>query len=465
MKILPVIIAGGKGSRLWPISRAMHPKQFLKIDGKDTMLQSTISRLKGLNLQDPIIICNDDHRFFVAEQLLQLGLSSNIILEPEGKNTAPAIALAAHFAKEDDILLVLPADHIIKDNKIFIDSIMNASNIAMENKLVTFGVTPSEANTGYGYIKKESPFMKGHKIEEFIEKPNKDKAEEFLKSNQYLWNSGMFLFKAKTYIDELNKFRPDINNLCRTSILNSTKDLDFIRPRKKEFLACPSESIDYAVMENTQNGIVIEMAAKWSDVGSWSSLWNEVEKDSNNNATHGDVIAYKTNNSYIRSENCMIAAVGVSNLIIISTKDSILVADKDKSQDIKEIVDLLKKDGRSEYLLNREVYRPWGKYDSIDNGKNFQAKRITVNPGAKLSVQKHFRRSEHWIVVSGTATVTNGDKTFQVLQNQSTYIPVGTIHALENKEKFDLELIEVQTGDYFGEDDIVRFDDIYGRSD
>ena len=462
-----VIIAGGSGTRLWPLSRASRPKQFLPLHGDDTMLQSTIKRLNHLNIDSSITICNEEHRFFVAEQLREINKLGSIILEPIGRNTAPAIALAALSCveKEDPILLVLAADHIIQDEDAFAKAVNEATPLAESGNLVTFGVVAHEPNTGYGYIKKGPQKGTGFIVDKFVEKPSLELAKEYLESGDYFWNSGMFLFKASRYLEELEKYRPDILDACKLSMKGITQDKDFTRIDISAFEKCSSESIDYAVMEKTDDAVVVSIDVGWNDIGSWSSLWDISEKDKNGNASIGDVMLHETSNSFIRTDNKLVAAIGVDNLAIVSTKDVLLVAHKDKVQDVKIITEQLKIDSRSEWEFDREVYRPWGKYDSIDNGEGYQVKRITVKSGAKLSVQMHHHRAEHWIVVSGTAKVTNGDKTFLLEENESTYIPIGAIHALENPGKNELELIEVQSGKYLGEDDIVRFEDIYGRVD
>jgi len=457
-------MAGGSGTRLWPLSRAAHPKQFLALHGDDTMLQSTVKRLDGLEIISSVTICNEEHRFFVAEQLREINRLGSIILEPVGRNTAPAIALAA-LSKydEDPILLVLAADHVIQNPAAFTKTVMEAVPLAESGKLVTFGVVANEPNTGYGYIKRGAPQGNGFAVDEFVEKPSLEVAKEYLESGDFFWNSGMFLFKASRYLEELKKHRPDIYDACRLSMENVSVDHDFLRVNKAAFDGCPNDSIDYAVMEKTADAVVIPMHADWSDIGSWSSLWDISEKDGNGNATHGDVMLHKSNNSYIRTDGKLVAAVGVDDLVIVSTKDVLVVVHKDSVQDVKLVAQQLKSESRTEWENHREVFRPWGKYDSIDNGGRYQVKRITVNPGAKLSVQMHHHRAEHWVVVSGTAKVTNGEKTFMLSENESTYIPVGVIHALENPGKVSLELIEVQSGSYLGEDDIVRFEDRYGR--
>lgn len=461
--IKPIIMAGGKGSRLWPLSRASRPKQFLSLNSNKTMLQNTIQRLEELNTVPGITICNEEHRFFVAEQLKEINCQYSIVLEPEGRNTAPAVALAAMLSDSDSLLLVLSADHIITDTSAFINAINMAIPLAEAGKLVTFGIKPDSPQTGYGYIKKGKKLQAGFHLEKFVEKPSLDTANNYIKSDKYLWNSGIFLFKASQYLEELEKFCPDIYRTCRGSIKSSVVDLDFIRPDNQRFLACPSESIDYAVMEKTENAAVIEMDVGWSDIGSWSSLWAISEKDQQGNTIYGDALIRDTNDSFIYSEDRLVSTLGLNNTIIVSTKDSVLVANMESSEDTKFITDKLKKMNRNEWEFDREVFRPWGKYDSVDSGERYQVKRITVNPGAKLSLQKHHKRSEHWVVVSGSAKVTNGDKTFLLEENQSTFIPAGVVHSLENPTDSKLELIEVQSGSYLGEDDIVRYEDIYGR--
>ena len=463
MSICPVIMAGGSGTRLWPLSRAAHPKQFLRLHGEATLLQATVTRLSGLDIQTSITICNEEHRFFVAEQLREIDKLGSIILEPVGRNTAPAIALAALTAKDDPLLLVLAADHVIQDETAFREAVIRAIPLAESGKLVTFGVVAHEPNTGYGYIKKGKLQGPGFSVDAFVEKPSFEVAKEYLESGDYFWNSGMFLFKASRYLESLQKHRSDIYDACQLSMNGVTQDNDFSRVNKIDFEACPSESIDYAVMEKTKHAVVVPMDAGWSDIGSWSSLWNISKKDLNGNSVHGDVILHETNNSLVRTDGKLVAAIGVDDLVIVSTKDVLVVAHKDRDQDVKKVTEQLKQKKRIEWELHREVYRPWGKYDSIDSGVRYQAKRITVKPGAKLSVQMHHHRAEHWIVVSGTATVTNGEKNFLLSENESTFIPVGVVHALENPGKVDLELIEIQTGSYLGEDDIVRFEDRYGR--
>lgn len=468
-KVVPVIMAGGSGSRLWPISREYYPKQFHALTGESSLLQQTISRISNIPHHAPLFLCNENHRFLAAEQIREFAVDhSGIMLEPEGKNTAPAIALAAIHAlsiEDDPTLLVLAADHVVGDAGAFEAAVAVAVQYAQEDKLVTFGVVPSKPETGYGYIQRGQAMGNGggYRVAAFQEKPDLSVAESYLASGDFYWNSGMFVFKAKQYLSELAEYRPDILAACQKSLSNPSEDMDFIRVDKDSFSACPEDSIDYAVMERTENSIVVPLDADWNDVGAWSSLWDVQEKDASNNVAHGDVISVDTSGSYIFSEDKLVATVGVDNLVVVETKDAVLVADKSKSQEVKSIVNQLKHQGRNERTLHREVYRPWGKYDSIDFGGRYQVKRITVKPGEKLSIQMHHHRSEHWIVVSGTAKVTNGDEDIILTEDQSTYIPLGTVHALENPGKIPLEMIEVQTGSYLGEDDIVRFEDRYGR--
>ncbi|MEP1449218.1 MAG: mannose-1-phosphate guanylyltransferase/mannose-6-phosphate isomerase [Paraglaciecola sp.] len=467
----PVVLAGGSGSRLWPKSRAALPKQFLSLTSDMTMLQDTIARLDGSNSEQPIVICNDAHRFLVAEQLRQQDIQhGGILLEPMGRNTAPAIALAALHASlngEDPILLILAADHLINDAPEFHKAISHAEVLAHQGKLVTFGIVPDSAHTGYGYIKRGEQIASvdvGFDVASFVEKPDLATAQQYVDSGKYYWNSGMFMFKASRYLQELEKYAPEMLDICKKAIASESTDLEFVRVDADVFGTCPDDSIDYAVMEKTDAACVVPLDAGWSDVGSWSSLWETAkQKDINNNVVIGDAILDGVNNSYINSEQRLISVVGLDDVVVVETKDAVLVAHKDKVQDIKNVVNQLKAEHRPEWEFHREVFRPWGSYDSIDNGERFQVKRITVKPGEKLSVQMHHHRAEHWIVVSGTAKVTNGDQTLLLSENQSTYIPIGVVHALENPGRIPLELIEVQSGTYLGEDDIVRFSDRYGR--
>ncbi|MCW8092170.1 mannose-1-phosphate guanylyltransferase/mannose-6-phosphate isomerase [Alteromonas sp. ASW11-130] len=465
----PVILAGGSGSRLWPKSRAALPKQFLSLTSDKTMLQETIIRLNGTGAEKPIVICNDSHRFLVAEQLRKQNIEhGGILLEPMGRNTAPAIALAAlHAIKngEDPTLLVLAADHLIKNVSAFHRAIEQADVLAQNDYLVTFGIVPDMPHTGYGYIRAGEHIDGGMRVKEFVEKPALETATKYVASKQYFWNSGMFMFKASRYIEELGKYQPDILKACRDAIDSETKDLDFIRIDSDTFSQCPDDSIDYAVMEKTKMAAMVPLDAGWSDVGSWSSLWETAEnKDASGNVVVGDAILEDVNNSYINAEERLISVIGLDDVVVVETKDAVMVAHKDKVQDIKKVVSKLKQEKRPEFEFHREVFRPWGSYDRIDNGARFQVKRIAVKPGEKLSVQMHHHRAEHWIVVSGTAKVTIGENTKLVTENESVYIPIGHVHALENPGKIPLELIEVQSGAYLGEDDIVRFSDRYGRT-
>lgn len=467
--ILPIIMAGGSGSRLWPLSRQMFPKQFLKLYGDFSMLQTTVNRLRNIEHLSPLIICNHEHRFSVAEQLRLAKIkSSGILLEPVGKNTAPAIALAASYTVKDGkdpLLLILAADHVIKNETAFLDSINKAKPYAESGKLVTFGIVPTAPETGYGYIQRGSSLNQGvgFEVRKFIEKPNLAVAEGYLASGDFYWNSGMFLIKASRYLSELKRCSPTIFDVCEKAVANSSTDLDFIRIDDETFKHCPEDSIDYAVMEKTEDAVVVPMDCQWSDVGSWSALWDISDKDVLGNASKGDVISLNCSNSYFHSQEKLIAAIGLDDVVVVDTKDATLVAKKSDVQLVKQVVEQLRSEGRSQWQHHREVYRPWGKYDSVDNGERFQVKRITVKPGAKLSVQMHHHRAEHWIVVSGTAKVTIDGVDQYLTENESVYIPITAVHALENPGKVPLELIEVQSGSYLGEDDIVRFEDKYGR--
>lgn len=468
--LVPVLLSGGVGSRLWPVSREAHPKQFLPLAGELSMLQETLQRTADLQASAPVVVCNEEHRFMVAEQFRQVELKANaLILEPEGRNTAPAVALAALQALKDDpdaMLLVLPADHLIQNIPAFVCAVGKALPLAQAGQMMTFGVVPTQPETGYGYIKCGERIQDDlYALERFVEKPDAAAAGEYVASGDYLWNSGMFLLGANVYLEELDRFAPDMLAACRTAMAGASKDLDFVRPEKNAFLSCPSDSIDYAVMEKTALGAVVSLDCGWSDVGAWSALWEVASRDSLGNASVGDIILDNCSNSYFRSESRLIAATGVDNLVVIETADAVLVADREKVQDVKRIVTRLKEASRSEALLHQKVYRPWGSYESLVTAERFQVKRIVVNPGATLSLQMHHHRAEHWIVVHGTAEVTCEDKVFMLAEDESTYIPLGHKHRLGNPGRIPLELIEVQSGAYLGEDDIVRFEDVYGRSE
>ncbi|RLV61109.1 mannose-1-phosphate guanylyltransferase/mannose-6-phosphate isomerase [Parashewanella curva] len=466
--IKPIIMAGGFGTRLWPLSRQLFPKQFLALDGERSLLQTTIKRLNNIPHQSPTIICNEQHRFVVAEQLrTSEALDANILLEPKAKNTAPALALAAFDALQrgdDPILLVLASDHMIKKETSFLSAVEKAKTLAEKEKLVTFGVIPTKAETGFGYIKLGHAVADGFNVEQFVEKPDLETAKLYFNSKQYYWNSGMFMFKASVYLNELETFRPDIFEVCKAAFETQKSDIDFYRYDNDIFESCPDESIDYAVMENTKAAVVVPLDAQWSDVGSWSSLWDIEAKDDHGNVCKGDVLALNTKNSLISSNDRLVATIGLDDVVIVDTKDALLVSKRSEVQQVKNIVAELNVQGRKEAEINRKVYRPWGKYDCIDAGERFQVKRITVKPGAKLSLQMHHHRAEHWVVVKGTAKVTKDDEEILLTENQSTYIPVGSVHALENPGLVNLELIEVQSGSYLGEDDIVRYQDEYGRA-
>jgi mannose-1-phosphate guanylyltransferase / mannose-6-phosphate isomerase len=476
--LTPVILSGGAGTRLWPLSRELYPKQLLALLGKQTMIQQTALRLNGLDATSPVIVCNEAHRFLVAEQLRQREVSPGaIVLEPFGRNTAPAIALAALAALkasggEDPVLLVLPADHVIRDIPKFQRAIRVALPAANSGRLVTLGVVPHTPETGYGYIRRAGtsgdsltgdPSDKVFAIAQFVEKPSLERAQQFVASGEYYWNSGMFMFRARRYLEELERFAPQIAKVCRTAFETAKSDLDFTRIDPKTFESCPSDSIDYAVMEKTASAVVVPLDAGWSDVGSWAALHEASPLDAQGNVAHGDVLAEDSKGCYLYSESRLVAVVGLEDHVVVETKDAVLVAPKNRVQDVKKLVTRLKEQGRYEHSLHREVFRPWGSYDSIENGDRFQVKRLKVNPGAVLSLQMHHHRAEHWVVVSGTARITRGDEEFLLEENQSTFIPVGVKHRIENPGKIPLHIIEVQSGSYLGEDDIVRFEDRYGR--
>lgn len=467
--LVPVILSGGSGSRLWPLSRKLYPKQFISLRGDKSLFQSTLERIADLdNVENIVTVCNDEHRFMAAEQTRLSNIkNSAIILEPVGRNTAPAIAIAALHAlknQADAYLLVLPADHILGDKKEFSSSVNQAYQAAKDN-LVTFGVVPTRVETGFGYIKRgqEKVSENAYLVEEFVEKPDQNTAEAYIESGNYLWNSGMFLFRADMYLQEIKQHHPEIYQACVTAYEKGEKDLDFIRLDEKSFASAQDISIDYAVMEKTNKAAVVPLKSGWSDVGSWDALWESFERDTNDNAMHGDVVEEDCHGCFIHANHRLVTAVGIQNHVIVETADAVLVAPRARAQDVKNIVNKLKQAKRDEVDIHPKVYRPWGAYETIDIEDRFQVKRITVSPLQKLSLQSHHHRAEHWIVVKGTARVTCGEKEFLLSENESTFIPIGTKHRLENPGKIPLELIEVQSGTYLGEDDIERYDDVYGR--
>jgi mannose-1-phosphate guanylyltransferase/mannose-6-phosphate isomerase len=490
--LIPVILSGGSGTRLWPLSRELYPKQFLPLVGEASMLQDTVRRLDGLEAAGPVVVCNEQHRFIVAEQLRQIDVEARaIVLEPVGRNTAPAVAVAALAALKavagtpaaepgltrratdvpppppsgtpDPVMLVMPADHVLTDVAAFQAAVRHGLAAARADKLVTFGIVPTKAETGFGYIRRARGAGPAFPIAEFVEKPDAARAEQYVASGEYLWNSGMFMFRAHRYLTELAQFAPAILKACQAAYAAASRDLDFTRLDKDAFAACPSDSIDYAVMEKTKDAVVVPLDAGWSDVGSWSALHEALDRDAEGNCTHGDVVAEDSKNCYLYSTSRLVATVGLENHVVVETKDAVFVAPKDRAQDVKQLVARLKQAGRSEPSLHREVFRPWGSYDSVDEGQRFQVKRLMVKPGATLSLQMHHHRAEHWIVVSGTAKITCNDRVFLLSENESTYIPIGATHRIENPGKVPLHIIEVQSGSYLGEDDIVRFEDSYGR--
>lgn len=467
--IIPVILAGGSGTRLWPLSRKLHPKQVLALRGDRTLVQETVLRLRGLDAAAPVVICNDEHRFIVAEQLRDLGEHpAALILEPVARNTAPAVAVAALYAlaqSPDATLLMLPADHLITDSSAFHTAVVQAVDYAHDGHLVTFGIIPAAPETGYGYIMQGAamPHGPGRKIRRFVEKPDTVTAEGYVRSGQYFWNSGMFVLRADAVLAELTRFAPEIVRGCRESLEKAVSDLDFLRLDHDAFAACPEDSIDYAVMERTDRGVVVPLSCGWSDLGSWDALWQAGEKDDDGNVTRGDVLLCDVRDSFLHAETRLLAAVGLENHIVVETSDAVLVSPRDRVQEVKKLVDRLKAQNRVEAVSHKKVFRPWGHYESIGQGERYQVKRITVTPGHVLSLQKHFHRAEHWVVVRGTAVVTRDGEEILVRENESVYLPLGAVHRLANPGRIPLELIEVQVGGYLGEDDIVRFEDVYGR--
>ena len=468
MKVIPVILCGGAGTRLWPLSRELYPKQLLALVNDYSLLQNTVTRCAGHpDVTAPMLVCNEEHRFLVAEQLREIEVeASRIILEPEGRNTAPAVALAAHEAmKTDDdaILVVLPSDHVIHKTTLFLEALTTAIDLAKDDALVTFGVVPDKPETGYGYIKKGMATGAAFKVDKFVEKPDVATASEFLQSGLYCWNSGMFVFKASAYLKELAAQTPKIAKAMAKATAEVSTDLDFTRVNAEAFKSSPSDSIDYAVMEHTADALVVPLDAGWSDIGSWDALWQISEKDEHNNTLVGDAVVHDVEGSLVWSESRLVSVVGLKDVIVVETADAVMVASQDQAQDVKSIVNHLKGSGRIERTFHQKVYRPWGYYEGLDAGPAFQVKRLGVNPGASLSLQLHHHRAEHWVVVNGIATVTVGEKTFDLNPNESCYIPLETRHRLQNLTEEPLEIIEVQSGSYLGEDDIVRFEDNYGR--
>ncbi|MEY4759788.1 MAG: hypothetical protein RLZZ268_1286 [Cyanobacteriota bacterium] len=473
--LVPVILCGGTGTRLWPLSRASYPKQYWALAGRgdDTLLQQTQQRLEGLpGLAPPLLICNEDHRFIVAEQMRQIGVEpAAILLEPIGRNTAPAVAVAALQATaqgDDPLLLVLAADHVIREAAAFRATVVAGTAAAEAGQLVTFGIVPTAPETGYGYIEAAQSLAAASTpvpIARFVEKPDRATAEAFLATGRFTWNSGMFLFKASAILAELERLAPEVMSTCRAALEQDSADLDFLRLEREAFAGCPNVALDVAVMEKTDRGAVLALEAGWSDVGSWSALWETADQDDQGNVLRGRVIHEDARNCYLRSEHRLVVGLGVEDLVVVETDDVVLVAHRDRAQDVKRIVGLLEQEGAPESKAHRKIYRPWGSYDGVTEGERWQVKRIVVNPGASLSLQMHHHRAEHWIVVQGTAVVDKDGRQELVGENQSTYIPLGCRHRLSNPGKIPVELIEVQSGPYLGEDDIVRFEDRYGRSD
>jgi mannose-1-phosphate guanylyltransferase/mannose-6-phosphate isomerase len=470
--VFPVILSGGSGIRLWPLSRRAYPKQLLPLVGEETLLQATAVRVReGDSFERPLILCNDAHRFIIAEQLRAKDITPlAIALEPVARNTAPAITAAALIISEQEpeaVMLVLPSDHVIRDPDRFRQAVETAAQAARNGHLTTFGIVPEHPETGFGYIRRGNPIdgLSGaYEVAEFVEKPDAARAESFVRSGDYAWNSGIFVFPVRKLLEEIGRLQPEMLDACRDSVAGATRDLTFTRLEEAAFGTSPSISIDHALMEKTQSAAVVTCDIGWSDVGSWGALWEIGDTDEHGNVTLGDVVLHDVENSYIRSERRLVAAVGVRDLVIVETDDAIFVSPRERAQEVKEIVSELDRAERPEAELHARVYRPWGYYEGVAEGDRFQVKRISVKPGEKLSLQMHHHRAEHWVVVEGTARVTNGDQEILLSENQSTYIPIGVTHRLENPGEIDLTLIEVQSGSYLGEDDIVRFDDIYGRS-
>ena len=470
MTLYPVILSGGSGSRLWPLSREFFPKPLLPLVSEQTLLQETATRLDGLaDVGDAVYVCNEEHRFLVAEQIAEIGKTpSTIILEPEGRNTAPALTLAALYLVKRDadaMMVVMPADHVMTAPQQFVEAVEQGSHNAEQGALVTFGIVPASPETGYGYIKRDEQVgdSAAYRVARFVEKPDRETAEQYVSEGDYFWNSGIFLMRADRWLDEISQHRPDILKACRQAMNKGAQDSDFFRVNKQDFHECPGDSIDYAVMEKTDRAVVVPISAGWSDIGAWSALWDVCQQDVDGNVMQGDVIAEDTRNAFLVAQHRCLATVGLDDVVVIETADAVLVASKDKAQDVKAIVNRLKESGREEHKVHRQVYRPWGSYEGIDEGPRFQVKRLTVKPGAQLSLQMHHHRAEHWVVVKGTARVTCGDQMFDLHENESTYIPIGQRHRLENPGNIPLEIIEVQSGSYLGEDDIVRLEDNYGR--
>jgi mannose-1-phosphate guanylyltransferase/mannose-6-phosphate isomerase len=470
MKLYPVILSGGSGSRLWPLSREHYPKPLMPLVSDKTLLQDTATRLDAVpGLGDAVYVCNEEHRFLVAEQVAELGRKpSTIILEPEGRNTAPALTLAALYLLKQDpdaLMVVMPADHVMSEPQAFVDTVQQGRADAGQGALVTFGIVADRPETGYGYIKRANalPGSAAFAVERFVEKPDRQTAESYIASGEYYWNSGIFLMRADRWLDEVERFAPEILEHCQQAMDRGKQDSDFFRVGEDDFLSCPSDSIDYAVMEKTDRAVVLPLSAGWSDVGSWPALWDVCARDADGNVMRGDVIAEDTRNAFLVAQHRCLATVGLDDVIVVETADAVLVASKDKAQQVKAIVERLKAGQRHEHRTHRQVYRPWGSYEGIDEGSRFQVKRLTVKPGAQLSLQMHHHRAEHWVVVKGTARVTCGDQVFNLHENESTYIPMGEKHRLENPGNIPLEVIEIQSGSYLGEDDIVRFEDVYDR--